>query len=101
MWSHNHTPVAGSLGWSALAASLPLVVLFYLLAVKRKPAWISALASLGAGALVAAFLYRMPPVTILAAATCGAAFGLLPIGWITFSAILLYRLTVETGQFEM
>jgi lactate permease len=28
----------------------------------------------------------------------GAAFGLLPIGWIVFSAILLYRLTVETGQ---
>lgn len=101
MWSQNYTPVAGSLGWSALAASLPLVVLFYLLAVKRKPAWISAVASLGAGVLVAAFLYRMPPVAILAAATCGAAFGLLPIGWITFSAILLYRLTVETGQFEM
>ncbi len=101
MWSQNYTPVAGSLGWSALAASAPIVALFYLLAVRRKPTWISALASLGAAVLVAAFVYRMPPAAILAAASCGAAFGLLPIGWITFNAILLYRLTVETGQFEI
>lgn len=100
MWSQNYAPLAGSLGWSALAACLPMLVLFYLLAIRRRPAWISALAGLGASILVAAFLYRMPPATILAAATCGAAFGLLPIGWITFSAVLLYRLTVETGQFE-
>ncbi len=31
----------------------------------------------------------------------GAANGLLPIGWIVFTAILLYRLTVETGNFEI
>jgi lactate permease len=29
------------------------------------------------------------------------AFGLLPIGWITFNAVLLYRVTIETGQFEV
>ena len=31
----------------------------------------------------------------------GAAFGLLPIGWIVLAAIFLYTLTVETGQFEI
>ncbi len=31
----------------------------------------------------------------------GAAFGLLPIGWIVLAAILLFNLTVETGQFEV
>jgi len=31
----------------------------------------------------------------------GAAYGLLPITWIIFTAILLYRLTVETGKFEI
>jgi L-lactate transport len=101
MWSQNYTPLAGSLGWSAFAASLPMVVLFYLLAVRRLAAWKSALASLAAAVLLAAFLYRMPPGPILAATLYGAAFGLLPIGWITFSAILLYRLTLETGQFEV
>src|SRR5262249_33719979 len=40
------------------------------------------------------------PITVLAAAGYGAAFGLLPIGWIVLSAIFLYNLTVETGHFE-
>ena len=38
---------------------------------------------------------------MLAAAGNGAAFGLLPIGWIVLAAIFLYNLTVETGQFEI
>src|SRR5215468_387964 len=38
---------------------------------------------------------------MLAAAGNGAAFGLLPIGWIVLAAIFLYSLTVETGQFEI
>ena len=31
----------------------------------------------------------------------GAAFGLLPIGWTVFAAMLLYNITVETGQFAI
>src|SRR6266513_388623 len=38
---------------------------------------------------------------MLAAAGNGAAFGLLPIGWIVLSAIFLYNLTVATGQFDI
>src|SRR5476651_1742398 len=101
MWQHNYTPVAGSIGWSALLAALPLFVLLFLLAIRRKPAWIAALASLGTAIVVAALVYRMPPGRIFAATTYGMAFGMLPTGWITFNAILLYRLTVETGQFEV
>jgi lactate permease len=37
----------------------------------------------------------------LSAAANGAAFGLFPISWIIFGAILLFRVTVETGQFEI
>ncbi len=101
MWQHNYTPVAGSIGWSALVAALPLFVLLFLLAIRRKAAWIAALASLGAAVGVAAFVYRMAPSRIFAATTYGMAFGLLPTGWITFNAIFLYRLTVESGQFEI
>src|SRR5207248_6537925 len=36
-----------------------------------------------------------------AAALNGAAFGLLPIGWIVLAALFLYNLTVDTGQFEI
>ena len=62
VWQQNYTPVAGSVGLSAVAASLPLCVLFYFLAVRKKAAWISAVASLAATALVAAFVYGMPPL---------------------------------------
>jgi L-lactate permease len=51
--------------------------------------------------LVAALSYNMPADKIAGAITYGAAFGLFPIGWIVFSAILLYNITVETGQFEI
>ena len=31
----------------------------------------------------------------------GAAFGMFPIAWIVFSSIMLYRLAVDTGKFEI
>ena len=31
----------------------------------------------------------------------GSLFGLLPVGWTIFSAMLLYNITVETGQFTI
>src|SRR5690606_19324380 len=38
---------------------------------------------------------------IVSATSMGAAFGLFPIGWIVFWAIMLYRITLETGNFEI
>src|ERR1700736_3851984 len=84
-----------------LAAAAPLFVLLILLGVFRKPAWMSAAAGLLTAILVAIFSYQMPPDRIVGAITFGAAFGLFPIGWVVFSAILLYNITVETGQFDV
>jgi L-lactate transport len=101
MWQQNYTPVAGTLGWSALVAAIPIFVLLYLLGVRRRPAWIAALSGLAAAAAVAVFAYGMPLKTLLGAVTFGAAFGLFPICWIVFWAIVLYRITVDTGNFEV
>jgi lactate permease len=43
----------------------------------------------------------MPLATAAATAVYGAAYGLLPIGWIILNAVFLYNLAVETGQFEV
>jgi lactate permease len=43
----------------------------------------------------------MPVASAGATAAYGAAYGLLPIGWIILTAVFLYNLTVETGQFEV
>jgi L-lactate transport len=101
MWPQPYLPVADNLVASAVVAALPVFVLLYLLGVRRTPAWIASLAGLGSAALTALFAYRMPPGTLVSAVAYGAAFGLFPIGWIVFTAILLYRLTVETGKFEV
>ena len=81
-------------------AALPIFTLLVLLGVIRKPAWMASLAGLGAAALVAAGAYGMPLGKLCAAVGYGAAFGLFPIGWVVFTAILLYRVTVESGKFE-
>jgi lactate permease len=43
----------------------------------------------------------MPVGMIATSVTYGAAFGLFPIGWVVFTAILLYRVTIESGKFEV
>jgi lactate permease len=101
MWPQQYTPLADSLPLSALVAALPVFTLLYLLGVKRKPAWIASLCGLGAAAVVAAALYHMPGDKLISAVGFGAAYGLWPIGWVVFSAILLYRVTLESGKFEI
>jgi len=39
--------------------------------------------------------------TLASAIGYGAAFGLFPIGWVVFTAILLYNITVEMGKFQV
>jgi lactate permease len=101
MWRQNYAPLGGSLAASTIAAALPVFVLLYLLGVRRTAAWIASVAALGAAAVAALVVYRMPPVQLVSAAAYGAAFGIFPIGWIVFSALLLYRVTVESGKFEI
>jgi lactate permease len=101
MWQQDYLPIADSLGWSALAAAIPIFVLLLLIGVLRKPAWIAALSGLGAALVIALGVYGMPLKLALSSTAMGAAFGLFPIGWIVYWAIVLYRLTLETGNFEI
>ena len=101
MWQHNYEPIAGSLGISALFAAIPIVVLFLMLGVFRKPAWMSALSALASAVLVSLLVYGMPAQLAFISAIYGAAFGLFPIAWIVFTSIMLYRLAVDTGKFEI
>src|SRR5216684_2409765 len=101
MWPQNYTPVGGSLGVSTLIAAVPVFVLLLLLGVLRKPAWLASLFGLGAAALVALGVYGMHAGALASAIAYGAAYGLFPIGWVVFTAILLYNITVATGKFQV
>jgi lactate permease len=101
MWQQNYEPLSGSLGLSAVIAAIPILVLFYMLGVIRKPAWMAAVSALAAAFVLALLVYGMPVQLAVMSTLNGAAFGLFPIAWIVFSSIMLYRLAVDTGKFEI
>src|SRR6185436_9210943 len=101
MWDQVYVQVAGSLPLSAACAALPIVILLIALAGLRLAAWKAGALGLAAAVLIALLMYGMLVRLVLAATAYGAAFGLFPIAWIVFWAVALYRLTVETGQFEL
>jgi lactate permease len=99
-WIQAYDPL-GSPWLSTAAAAFPIVLLLVALAVLEWRAHIAALAGLVAALAVSTLVYGMPLATAGATAVYGAAYGLLPIGWIIVNAVFLYNLTVETGQFEV
>ena len=96
-----HGSVLWSPLWSTLLAALPVVVLFWLLVPRRWLAPKAGAAGAVAAILIAVIVYRMPPDMAVWSFISGAAFGLLPVGWTIFNAMLLYNITVETGQFSV
>lgn len=98
-WSQNYDPLHSLVG-SALVASIPIVLLFALLAFWHVRAHIAALIGLISAAATAVFVFGMPLPLAGAAAGYGAAFGLFPIGWIVLNAVFIYQLAVHTGTFE-
>ena len=99
----NYTPPISPLGplWlSALAALLPLITIFITLGWLRWKAHWAGLTAVGVAILVAVLGWQMQPILAVLAATQGAVFGLFPIMWIVFTAILLYQITVVSGRFE-
>ena len=101
VWSQDYSIWGQGLAISSLVAALPIAVLLFLLGIKRKPAWVAGLWGLGATLVVALAGYRMPVALTLSSAAYGAAFGLFPISWIVFWAIVLYNITVATGKFTI
>jgi len=100
-WDQTYFLFGHGLAFSAALAALPIFTLLLLLGILRKPAWIAGLSGLAVTFVLAIGAYRMPAATAISAAANGAAFGLFPITWIIFWAIVLFRVTVDTGQFEI
>jgi lactate permease len=100
VYRQNFNPT-GHLWLSALLAFLPLLVLLVLLGGLRWKAQWASLAALAVGVLVAIFGFKMPVGLALGSGLFGAARGALLVLWITFNAIWIYNMTVETGHFAV
>jgi len=100
MFSQIYNPLNSTL-MSALVAAIPIIVLLGAIAFLRIKAHVAALLGLIASLAVAIFVFGMPSPMAGVSAVFGAAYGLMPIGWIILNVIFLYQLTVEKGYFDI
>ena len=100
-WIQTYTPVAGSLGMSALVAAVPLVVIFICLAVLKMKAHKAGPLAVASAVAIAIAVWGMPAKLASLALMQGAAFGLFPVFYIVVTTLFLYNITVKGGQFEI
>jgi len=99
-WNQIYDPL-GHWWLSTLVAALPVVVLLGLLAGFKVRAHLCAIAGAATAILCAILVFHMPTQMAVSSFLYGSAYGLLKIVWIVIAAVLLYDISVETGQFEI
>ena len=100
-WNQNYSALNGSLLLTALVVAIPIFFLFWALAVKRMKGHVAGVLTLLITIIISVLVYKMPVSAALSAAALGMLTGLFPIGWIILTAVFLFNLTVESGQFEI
>ena len=95
-WGQTYDPLA-NISASTLCAALPILALLSALGLFRIRAHWAALLGLACALLVAVVVFRMPAAMALESAALGAAYGLLPIGWIVLNVIFLYEIVDSQG----
>ncbi|MES2176291.1 MAG: L-lactate permease [Gemmatimonadota bacterium] len=98
-WAQSYDPLGNPLA-STLLAAVPVVVLLGFIATGRLKAHVAAIIALAAAFAIAVLVLGMPVQSALAASVTGAAYGLMPIGWIVLNILFLYQLTKEQGAFD-
>ncbi len=100
MWTQTFDPT-GHPALSAACAAAPIVVLLWALAVRRMSGARAGALTVALSLAVAIIVYGMPARLAIMAALQGGLYGLFPISWIVVAAVILYQVTVRTGQFEI
>jgi len=86
---------------SALAAAVPILFIFWALIIKKMKGYQASLLAIAIAIVLAIALYGMPVKLALLSTANGALYGLFPICWIVITAVFLFNITVESGQFEI
>jgi lactate permease len=100
MWNQIYNPL-GNAALSTIAAAIPVVTLLILIASGKVKAHIAAIIALIIANIITIFVFTMPANMSIRASLLGVVVGFFPIGWIVLNVIFLYRITVETGRFEL
>src|SRR5438094_10530974 len=98
-WTQVYDPLHNWI-FSTLVASLPILVLFGLLAgLRLKPHW-CAIAAAGTAVLVAVSVFGMPVSVAGVSFLYGVGFGVMKIAWIVVAAVDRSDVSVVAGQVE-
>ncbi|NGX95512.1 MAG: L-lactate permease [Candidatus Afipia apatlaquensis] len=100
MWNQIYNPL-GNAALSTIAAAIPVVTLLVLIASGKVKAHIAAIIALIVANIITVAVFTMPAGMSIRASLLGVVVGFFPIGWIVLNVIFLYRITVETGRFEL
>jgi lactate permease len=98
---HQNFNPTGHLWLSALFAALSLLALLGLLGGLKWKAHRAGLAGLLVALIIGVTAFKMPVGQALSAGVYGAARSVLLVLWITFNAIWIYNMTVDTGHFAV
>ena len=100
MWDQIYNPL-GNTALSTVAAAVPVVTLLVLIASGKVKAHLAAIIALIVANIITVAIFTMPAAMSIRASLLGVVIGFFPIGWIVLNVIFLYRITVETGRFEL
>ncbi|SOC84783.1 L-lactate permease [Ensifer adhaerens] len=99
-WNQTYDPL-GNIWLSSLFAAIPIAFFFVALTFLKLKGYVAGTITVVLALAVAIFLYGMPMQIALASGVFGFFYGLWPIAWIIIAAVFLYKVSVETGQFEI
>ena len=99
-WVQVYNPLNNML-LSALVAAIPLLLVLYMLGIRRAKGHQAALLGTGSAIVVAIVVWGMPVSMAISATLNGMMYGIFPIVWIVVTAIWVYNMTVESGEFEI
>ncbi|MCB5236708.1 L-lactate permease [Niallia circulans] len=100
-FTQNFTAVGDNLALSAIVAVIPILYFFWALTIKRMRGHVAGITTLLLALLLYVIAFNMPIGMSMMSASQGIVYGLLPIGWIIVTSVLLYKLTVKSGQFSI
>lgn len=100
VWVQNYIPV-GNIWVSALIALIPIIFFLVTLGVLGWKAHIAGITTTLLAMALAIIIFGMPAGKAIWSIINGFLYGLWPIAWIIIAAVFLYKLSVNSGQFNI
>ncbi|WP_129688853.1 L-lactate permease [Gottfriedia acidiceleris] len=90
-----------NLAISAIVAAVPILLFLLCLTVLKMKGIYAALLNLGITFIIVLTIFKLPIGESVGSVTQGTIQGLWPIGYIIVMAVWLYKITVESGKFDI